>query len=129
MSIPPDVGGRYTLPEDYPYDSVAAGSLPIDFDAGFATENPVGDLTQYDNIPPRPTGSWIDERFTDSRNPDPNGDGSDAGPLYASPAARIWLQQNVYDNGWLVDWGNREVYDKNGQDVGLQVPRKFGPIA
>jgi hypothetical protein len=60
---------------------------------------------------------------------DPNGDGSDAGPMYASPAARAWMQEYVYDQGYLVDWGNRQVYDaETGEDVGFQVPRKFGPI-
>lgn len=66
--------------------------------------------------PPPPT--FQDPGFSGPRNPD----GSDIGPLYLSPEADRWVQENVIDQGWMIDWGNREIFDPNTGEVKGTVP-------
>jgi hypothetical protein len=54
-----------------------------------------------------------------------NPDGADAGPLYATPEADRWLQENVTDQGLMIDWGTREIFDPNTGEVKGIVPRTF----
>lgn len=136
MSLPSSAGGRYRLPDDYLPDSVGEGSLPADFDQGYTEGGrppPISEVgyenVPYDLLPIQETGAWMDRGYADPGSQNTNPDGADAGPMYVSPHADQWLEENVYGRGYLVDWGNREVYDaKTGENVGYQVPRTFGPM-
>lgn len=75
-----------------------------------------------DGVPP--IGPADDEGFSLPSNGNP--DGSDIGPLYATPEGDQWLQQNVTDQGLVIDWGNREIFDPKTGEVKGTVP-KFVP--
>jgi len=135
MSLPLNAGGRYTYTNGLPYDNVPAPALPenwtIDpgYPMGMGPDYPAAGPSPYDNVPPVLTDvGGIDPGYgmeVGNANPD----GADAGPMYVSPAAELWLDQNVYDQGYYVNWGTRQVIDENGHPIGLEVPAKFGPIA
>lgn len=59
-----------------------------------------------------------DPGFSGPRNPD----GSDIGPLYLSPEAEKWVDQNVLEQGYLIDWGRRVIFDPETGDVIGPVP-------
>lgn len=70
-----------------------------------------------DGIPQRPMPQ--DSGFESGpRNPD----GSDIGPLYLSPDAERWIQQNVTDFGYIIDWGTREIVDTDTGEVKGIIP-------
>jgi hypothetical protein len=74
-----------------------------------------------DGVPveqPLPDPGYADDMV---RNPD----GSDAGPLYLSPDAERWINQNVIDRGYRIDWGTREIYDPETGEVKGTVPAVF----
>lgn len=52
----------------------------------------------------------------------PNPDGSEIGPMYQSPEGKQWLEENVYDQGWIVDWGSRDILDPNTGEIKGTVP-------
>lgn len=83
-----------------------------------------GPQTEYppDGIPSSPAPT--DPGFNDAsrRNPD----GADIGPLYATPEGDQWLQENVTDHGFIIDWGNREIFDPHTGEIKGTVP-KFVP--
>ena len=87
--------------------------MPVDPASGPAYQIP------YDNAPSEPLPE--DAGFERPVNPD----GSDAGPLYLSPDADRWIQQNVTDYGYVIDWGTREIIDPNTGDVKGTVPTAF----
>lgn len=73
----------------------------------------------YDGNPP-PIQEPHDPGFRQPalRNPD----GSDIGPLYATPEGDRWLQENVTDRGYVIDWGTREYFDPETGEVKGIVP-------
>lgn len=73
----------------------------------------------YDNVPDDPLP--IDAGFEHPVNPD----GSEAGPLYLSPDAQRWVDQNVTDHGYVIDWGTREIIDPNTGEVKGTIPATF----
>jgi hypothetical protein len=74
-----------------------------------------------DHVPPIQPST--DREFIMPANSNP--DGSDAGPLYATPEAERWLQENVADRGLVIDWGTREIFDPETGEVHGTVPRSF----
>jgi len=72
-----------------------------------------------DGVPTTPTPR--DDGFIGVPNPD----GSEAGPLYLSPEANEWVERNVYDSGYIIDWGSREILDPNTGEVKGTVPTRF----
>lgn len=74
-----------------------------------------------DSVPP--IAPARDPGFTQPalRNPD----GADAGPLYASPEAEQWLKENVQDQGLVIDWGTREIFDPVTGEIKGVVPKFF----
>jgi hypothetical protein len=87
--------------------------MPVDPASGPAYQIP------YDTAPSDPLP--VDAGFERPVNPD----GGDAGPLYLSPDADRWIQQNVTDFGYVIDWGTREIIDPNTGDVKGSVPTTF----
>lgn len=77
-----------------------------------------GPAYQYpvDDVPDEPLPQ--DPGFSRDVNPD----GSDIGPLYLSPDAERWVQQNITDFGYVIDWGTREIIDPNTGEVKGTVP-------
>ena len=72
----------------------------------------------YDS-PPRGTGQEgpeIDPRFIGEVNRNPNG--AEAGPLYLSPEAQIWMRE-IIDAGFSVDWGTNTIFNP---DTGEEYP-------
>ena len=69
-----------------------------------------------DGVAPRPEPR--DPGFELPTNPD----GSDIGPLHLSPDAERWVQQNVTDFGYVIDWGTREIIDPETGEVKGTVP-------
>ena len=49
----------------------------------------------------------------------------EAGPLHLSPDAERWVERNVTDPGYVIDWGTREVIDPNTGEVKGTVPATF----
>jgi hypothetical protein len=81
------------LVEEYPYDSPgSAATYPGEPDTGYRK--------------PQNPEQWH----------------GDFGPFYQSPEFSQWLQQNVWDQGLYVDWGNMTIIDGDGNIVG-QLPR------
>ena len=67
-------------------------------------------------LPPEFTG---DPGFSQGT---PNPDGSEIGPLHVSPEGERWIQENVIDKGYYIDWGSRMVFDaETGEDI-MPVP-------
>ena len=119
MSVPSRAGGRYLGPEEqYPYDN-----LPIDIplEEPSLRAAPAGRLP-YDNVEPRDIQQYRDPRFPLEVNRNP--DGADAGPIYMTPEAERWYQENVIDKGWATDWGAGMIMDEQGEYV-LEAPRYF----
>lgn len=54
-----------------------------------------------------------------------NPDGSDDGPLRLSPEGERWINQNVVDHGYVIDWGTREIVDPESGEVKGTVPQSF----
>lgn len=79
----------------------------------------VGPAYQYpaDSAPTRPVAP--DPGFNAGPQ---NPDGSDIGPLYLSPEAEDWVEKNVTDFGYVIDWGTREIIDPNTSEVKGTVP-------
>lgn len=119
MSVPSNAGGRYLGPEEtYPYDGIAAEPPISDFPS---RSSPPARLP-YDNVLPDEGPQFRDPRYPDEMNRNP--DGADAGPLYMTPDAEQWYQENVIDKGWAVDWGSGTIIDEKGRDV-MDAPRVF----
>ena len=73
----------------------------------------------YDNVAPAPTPQ--DPGFEMPSNPD----GGEAGPLHLSPDAERWVTQNVTDQGYVIDWGTREIIDPETGEVKGMIPATF----
>lgn len=78
------------LIEQYPYDDLPRGSGQDDLE--------------------------IDPRFAGEVNRNP--DGAEAGPLYLSPEAKLWMRQ-IIDAGFSVDWGTNTIFNP---DTGEEYP-------
>lgn len=52
----------------------------------------------------------------------PNPDGSDIGPLNMSPEGEKWVNENVIQPGYVIDWGTREIIDPYTGEVKGTVP-------
>lgn len=66
-------------------------------------------------------GAPYDPGFSAPVNPN----GEEAGPLYLSPDAQRWVDQNVTDRGYMIDWGTREVFDPETGEVKGTIPPSF----
>lgn len=66
-----------------------------------------------------------DTGFQRDPNVPQNPDGSEIGPLYLSPAAEAWIEENVTRHGWYIDWGNREIFDADTGEVKGTVPTEL----
>jgi hypothetical protein len=75
----------------------------------------------YDNVPVTPSPEDSGFGHPAVSNPD----GSDAGPLYLSPEAEQWVDENIIGPGYVVDWGNRDIIDPNDGSVKGKVPKSF----
>lgn len=49
----------------------------------------------------------------------------EAGPLYLSPEAERWVEQNITAPGYVIDWGTREIIDPETGEVKGTVPTTF----
>lgn len=90
--------------------------MQLDPQAGPAYQYPANDGG------PEPAPFTGDPGFNLQGNPD----GSDIGPLYMSPEAERWVQENVIDHGYAIDWVTREILDRNGEVKGTvptEIPR------
>lgn len=67
-------------------------------------------------VPVRPEPQ--DPGFSGPQNPD----GSNIGPLYLSPEAERWIDQNVIDQGYVIDWGTREIINPETGEVKGAIP-------
>ena len=118
MSVRPDGGGAYAYPDQ---GTTNPEPLPESDPPSIRRGDP--GYIEPDSIPERPL----------PRDPDyiqvPNPDGSEAGPLYLTPEAEQWLNENVWDRGLVVDWGTREIFDPNTGEVKGIVPRTFPRMA
>lgn len=87
--------------------------VSIDPKAGPAYQAPARPVDAIE--PPEFSG---DTGFSGPQNPD----GSDIGPLYLSPEAEQWVNDNVVDQGYMIDWGTREIFDPETGEVKGTVP-------
>lgn len=87
----------------------------VDPQAGRGYQYPV------DGAPSTGDGFAGDPGFTAPENPD----GAEAGPLRLTPEAETWIDQNVLDQGYLIDWGTREIFDPETGEVKGTVPTSF----
>lgn len=123
MSLPSNTGGRYLGPEtQYPYDD-----LPIDT----PSDNPPvraepSPRLPYDNVEPIDVPKFRDPRFRSEENRNP--DKADAGPLYMTPEAEQWYEENVIQRGWGTDWGAGMIMDEHGNYL-MPAPRYFPKMA
>ena len=101
-------------------ESIPGETMSVDPRQGRPYQPPP-DQYPTDNVPVTPVPQ--DSGFTIPANGNP--DGSDAGPLYASPEAERWLQENVADKGLVIDWGTREIFDPETGEVKGIVPKFF----
>lgn len=103
MSLPAQAGGRYTGPVEAVASSIAPET---------ARQSPL----PYDNVPVTPLPR--DPGFEKVPNPD----GSELGPLYQSPEGKQWLDEHVYNQGLIVDWGSRDILDPDTGEIRGTVP-------
>lgn len=108
MSVDPSGGPRYPGP---PSSMPGVGSPP-----------PVAPLPRLapEAIPDQPLPQ--DPGFT-AEPPRPGEE--QAGPLQLSPEAEQWINRNVIDQGYAIDWGTREIFDPKTGEVKGVVPTTF----
>lgn len=82
------------------------------------TGPPIAEQYPYDNLPQGTgqQGPEIDPRFIGEVNRNPNGE--QAGPMYLSPEAKVWMR-NIVQAGFSVDWGTRTIFNP---DTGEEYP-------
>lgn len=80
-----------------------------------------GPAYQYPDSVPEPEFAGDDKFYAPTIKPGEE----EAGPLRVSPEANEWIQRNVTDHGYLIDWGNREIFDPETGEVHGTVPTSF----
>ena len=80
-----------------------------------------GPAYQYPDVPSDPEFVGDDGFYAPTIKPGEE----EAGPLRVSPEAHEWIVRNVTDHGYLIDWGNREIFDPETGEVHGTVPTSF----
>jgi hypothetical protein len=80
-----------------------------------------GPAYQYPDSVPDPEFAGDDRFYAPTVKPGEE----EAGPLRVSPEASEWIDRNVLDHGYVIDWGTREIIDpETGESKGT-IPTSF----
>jgi hypothetical protein len=92
-------------------------TMSIDPRSGGRYGGPIDDGGEPSPPPPQDPGFYS-----------PNPELGEAGPLYLSPEAEVWVGQNVTPHGYVIDWGNRTIIDPETGEIKGTVPTQFPKV-